>query len=164
MKDFFEYSDADSLDAMVLKQLEHIHGNWELIWDHYEDKYLEEDDSYAALLNELIDELGSVNPPQKYHDNEDRLAEYVKSSHNWNIKKVGNRWEGGDYINILEQGGFQDDDEKELVLAASGRIMAARDRGQIHFDDMEKSHKKILAGVLAIILYHRSDRVKTGNA
>lgn len=164
MNDFFNNSEADSLDAMVLKQLEHIYGNWELTWDYEEDKYLEEDDSYAALLNELIEELGSVSPPEKYHDNEDRLAEYVKNSLNWGIRKVGNRWEGDDYISILEQGGFQDVDEKELVLATSGRIRAAQERGQVHFDDMEKSHKKILADVLAVILYHRSDRVKASNA
>lgn len=160
MKEFFDYSEAYSLDAMVLKQLEHIRGNWELMWDHDEDKYLEEDNSYAALLNSLIEELGSVTPPEKYHDNEDRLAEYVKDRLGWNISKVGNRWVGVDYLSILEQGGFSDDDEKDLVLAAAGRIVAARDRGQMHFDEMENSHKKILADVLSIILYHRSHRLK----
>jgi hypothetical protein len=41
------------------------------------------------------------------------------------------------------------------VQAAAGRIHAAIDRGQLHFDDMEWSHQVILAGVLAAILYHR---------
>jgi len=56
---------------------------------------------------------------------------------------------------ILEQGGFHDINETELVQAATGRIQTALDLGQLHFDEMEDSHRKILAGVLCIILYHR---------
>ena len=58
---------------------------------------------------------------------------------------------------MLEQGGFNDIDEKNLVLSACGRVKAAIDRGQLHFDDMEKFHRKMLADVLAIILYHRDN-------
>lgn len=43
----------------------------------------------------------------------------------------------------------------DLVEATAGRIKAAIDRGQNHFDDMERSHQVILAGVLVAILYHR---------
>ncbi|MDL5054218.1 hypothetical protein QQ056_11755 [Oscillatoria laete-virens NRMC-F 0139] len=54
-----------------------------------------------------------------------------------------------------EQGGFKTDGDSDLVLAAAGRIKAAIDRGQTHFDDMERSHRIVLAGILAIIPCHR---------
>ncbi len=76
---------------------------------------------------------------------------------NWKIEKVGSRWIGENYAAILEQGGFNDFDELNLVLAAAGRIKAALARNQCHFDEMEQSHQKMLADVLAIILYHRTD-------
>ncbi len=75
----------------------------------------------------------------------------------WKIQKVGNRWEGEDYPFILEQGGFDDIDQEELLHAAAGRIKAAIARGQLHFDEMEWFHRKMLADVLAMILYHRAD-------
>ena len=56
---------------------------------------------------------------------------------------------------MLEQGGFKTDGDSDLILAAAGRIKAAIERGQRHFDDMERSHQVVLAGVLAAILYHR---------
>ena len=157
MKLFFSDSDSDMLDRDVLRPLSHIKGNWELTWCDVKKKYVEEDNSYAKLLNELISELESVKPPKKYHDNEDRLAEYVKEALKWPIRKQGSRWVGVDYDLILEQGGFHDVDEENLVLAAAGRIRAAQDRGQMHYDDMERSHKRMLAAVMTVILYHRTD-------
>ena len=153
--DFFKWS--GSLDRMVTRQLSHVRANWELTWDHEEEKYEPEEDSYAEMINELVVELSKLTPPQKYHDNEDCLAEYCKQGLNWNITKVGNRWVGSEYVVILEQGGFRDINEKNLCLAASGRVKAAIDHGQLHFDDMEESHRKILADVIAIILYHREN-------
>ena len=105
-----------------------------------------------------------VAPPQRYHDHEDRLGEFVKDRLKWPVRKVGNRWvrddygilRGDDYIALLEQGGFDDEAEAQLVLAAAGRIKAALDQGQNHFDAMEESHQRMLAGVLSVILYHRS--------
>ena len=60
-----------------------------------------------------------------------------------------------DYIALLEQGSFDDVEQKNLVLAAAGRIHAAMHLNQLHFDDLEQSHQYLLAGVLAAILYHR---------
>ena len=157
MKSFFEPSIV--FDHQVVRPLSHILPNWELTWDDTTGKYVEEEDSYAKLLNVLISELDSTIPPSKYHDNEDRLAEYVKKSLNWKIYKKGNRWLGMDYFSILEQGGFQDIDQNELLLAAAGRIKAAKDSGQFNFDDMEKSHREMLAAVITIILYHRTEFV-----
>ena len=154
MNDFFANSSADSLDLMVLKQLEHIYGNWELTWDYTENKYKEEENSFAALLNNLIEELDSVTPPDDYHMHEDILAMYLQDKEKWKIHKAGKYWKGGTYKGILEQGGFGAD-VHNLVLAAAGRIRTAKKFGQYHFDDMDISHKKILADILAIILYHR---------
>lgn len=154
-KSFFQ--DSELLDYLVLRPLSHIKANWELTTSADKNQLYEtEEDSYADLLNQLIIELGRVNPPHRYHDNEDCLAEYVKTSLRWNINKVGNKWIGMEYKSILEQGGFDDLDEVNLVLAASGRIKAAIKRNQHHFDDMETSHQNMLSIVLAIIMYHRS--------
>lgn len=152
-KEFF--SNSDLLDSLVLRPLSHIKGNWELTWDGDKQEYEPEEESYSELLNQLIEELGRVNPPSQYHDNEDCLAEYVRSNLTWNIKKVGGRWVGEDYSAILEQGGFNDIDQENLILAATGRIKVALNRKQLHFDDMEQSHQKMLVDVLAIILYYR---------
>lgn len=154
MRSFFAHSDL--IDHGVLRPLSHISENWELTWDAEAQKYEEEEHSYAKLLNQLIAEIESTTPPSKYHDNEDRLAEYTKKHLNWNIRKEGSRWVGSEYGAILEQGGFSDIDQNELILAAAGRIHAARIRGQNHFDEMEESHRRMLADVLTIILYHRT--------
>jgi len=155
MKNFFRNSEL--LDALALRQLSHINGNWELTWDESSDQYEPEEDSFAAKVNELIDALASLTPPLKYHDNEDRLAEQVQGRLGWNLQKIGTRWVGEDYPIVLEQGSFNDVDQRELMLAAAGRIKAAMIRGQMHFDEMERSHQRILADVLAIVLYHRAD-------
>lgn len=151
--DFFKRSDY--FDYLVTKQLSHINPNWELIWNQDNQQYEPEEQSFAQDVNTLIEELSQLNPPAKYHDHEDRLAEHCKQHLGWDIKKVGNRWQGHDYASILEQGGFRDVATKDLMLAASGRIRAAINRGQLHFDQMELFHQKMLADVLAIILYHR---------
>ena len=153
IKEFFGRSNI--FDEMVTLQLSHIRGNWELTWNDSEKKYEPEENSYAELVNELAIDLANLEPPLKYHDNEDRLAEYCKFSLNWKIQKIGNRWEGSDYVSILEQGGFNDYNQENLCLAACGRVKAALKRGQLNFDDMEESHRKILANVMAIALYHR---------
>ena len=82
----------------------------------------------------------------------------------WNLKE--NRVESeedslaeevNDYEAIINQGSFGDEDQKNLILAAAGRIEAAIEHGQTNFDDMEYGHQKILAMVMASILYQRID-------
>ena len=156
VKSFFKQSNY--LAYLVTRQLSHVKCNWELIWDHEKQEYAPEDDSYAELLNQLIEELNSVNPPSRYHQNEDCLAEYIIQNLKCNIKKVGSRWVGQDYAAILEQGGFNDINEENLILAAVGRIKAAINRKQLKFDQMETSHQKMLANILTYILYHRTNQ------
>jgi len=158
MLNFFNQSDV--FDHEALRPLSHIRGNWELTWDSERNRYFEEENSYANVVNNLLEELEQCDPPSKYHDNEDRLAYYVIKKLKWPIKKVGGRWVGEDYEIILEQGGFDDCGQKDLVLAAAGRIRAAVIHGQTHFDEMEQSHQHMLAAVISIILYHRTDLSK----
>lgn len=150
---FFQWSDL--FDHMVTRQLAHVKSNWELIWDHNNKQYEPEDDSFADMINNFVIELSQIEPPTKYHDNEDRLAEYCKSSLRWDIKKCGNRWIGAPYAVILEQGAYKDINQQELLFSISGRIKAALALNQVHFDDMEDGHQKILANVIAIFLFHR---------
>ncbi len=156
----------------MLRPLSHIRGNWELQIDPETGRYLEEEDSFAALFNALIDELASTQPSLRYHDNEDRLGEHVQKHLNWKIRKPGSTWVNqdgsrlhhSDYLALLEQGGFDIHGVRNLVLAASGRVHAAIQRGQMHFDDMERSHQVVLAGVLAAILYHREPYEENSNS
>jgi hypothetical protein len=162
VKDFFAWSEW--VDHEVPRPLSHIRANWEITWDHNTRSYRPEDDSFAELLNQLIGELDACDPPSRYHDNEDVLGECVQRKLNWGIKKVGRSWVGfdgrrlrpGDYIVMLQQGAFDDEEQANLVQAAAGRIQAAIMRGQTHFDQLEQSHQYMLAGVLASILYHRA--------
>jgi hypothetical protein len=78
MNSFF--GNSDSLDYMVLRPLDHIRGNWELIWNPESEVYEEGPDSFAGLLNGVIAELAAIESPSRYHDSEDRLAEYVKKN------------------------------------------------------------------------------------
>lgn len=162
VKDFFAWSDW--IDHEVLRPLSHIRANWELTWNPDTREYCPEDDSFAELLNQLVDQLDGCDPPSRYHDNEDVLGEYVQRKLNWGVKKAGRSWIASDgrrlcpttMSSFLQQGAFDDDGQVNLVRAAAGRIQAAIVRGQTHFDQMEQSHQYLLAGVLASILYHRA--------
>jgi hypothetical protein len=150
------FAESAILDHEVLRPLDHIFFDWELSWDNDKKKYDEEETTYAALLNELIEEIEQTAPPADYHESEDRLAKNVIRELKWNIRKEGQRWVGEDYILILEQGGFSDVNERDLVLAATGRVQAARKRGQNHFDEMEDRHRAMLSAIMVAILYHRT--------
>ncbi len=147
---------SELLDYLVLRPLSHIRGNWDLTYDGTEHFFVPEEDSFAVEINQLLIDLNNVKIPDSYHDNEDCLAQYVKANLNWDIKKDGKQWKGEEYKVILEQGGFSDDDQQNLLIAAAGRIKTTIiDYKQFHFDDMERGHQNILADILSIILYHR---------
>lgn len=153
LRDFFAWSDL--LDVEVLKPLDHIKSSWDVTWNAEASRYIPEEDSFADELNRLVEDLAITAPPKRYHDNEDVLAEYVIAKLKWPIRKEKARWVGVDYESILEQGGFNDVDQGDLLTAATGRIYAAFKFGQTHYDDMESSHRRMLGAVLSIILYHR---------
>ncbi|MCU8466012.1 hypothetical protein BTO03_24905 [Vibrio parahaemolyticus] len=149
---FFE--DSEFLDYEVLRPLSHIRGNWELS-PGTDTLFEPEEDSFAVELSQLIEELETTDIPSRYHDNEDRLARYVQEKFDNEIEKIGNRWVGQDYRIILQDAGFFDINEQNLVQSAKGRIVAAINFGQEHYDDMEFGHRKMLAVILTLILYHR---------
>jgi hypothetical protein len=153
IREFFAWSNW--LDSFVLRPLAHIAPYWEASWDHDEKRYRPEPHSFAADLNTLIDLLATQPRPNSYHDHEDNLAERVIRDLKWPIQKKDGRWIGADYGSILEQGAFDDLNQQNLLSAAAGRIHAAIDYGQRHFDDMEEGHLNILAALLSITLYHR---------
>ena len=150
---------SELLDYEVLKPLSHIRGNWELSSSFGDFHFQIEENSFAKELSELIDEIENIKIPKRYHDNEDMLSIYVQEKFNKEIKKVGKRWIGGPYKIILQDGGLFDIDEKNLVQSAKGRIIAAKIHNQNHYDDMELGHRKMLAVILTLILYHRSDNI-----
>ena len=154
MMSFFEKSEW--LDYYITKPLSHIRRNWELTWDDENNCYAPEDDSYAEELNKLIEEIGKTTIPESYHNNEDFLAEHVKSHLGWNIDKNNGRWENADYTSILEQGSFSLNGVDNLLQAIAGRIETARQYEQLHFDEMEEGHMRILALAMSVILYQRS--------
>lgn len=156
MINFFERSEL--LDYEVLRPLSHIRGNWELSSGTGDFHFEVEDDSFAKELSDLIDELDMTEIPKRYHDNEDQLVEYVRDRFDEEIKKVGSRWVGRDYQIILQDAGFFDFNEENLVQSAKGRIIAAQKFGQSHYDEMEQGHRKMLGVILALILYHREAR------
>ena len=153
MIEFFERSDL--LDYEVLRPLSHIRGNWELTSGSGNYHFEDDEDSFAKELSDLIDELETTEIPTRYHDNEDTLAEYVQDKFNSEIKKVGNRWVGQDYRIILQNAGFYDLNEENLVQSAKGRVIAAQRFNQNHYDKMEQGHRKMLAVILTLIIYHR---------
>lgn len=150
VKEFFAKSEM--LDYAVLRPLSHLNVCWELIWDGQ--NYVDEEDTFSGVLIRLIDRMSSASPPKKYHENEDILAESVVASLGWGIEKVGRRWEGADYVSILEQGSIGNAvNQDELFLATTGRVVAAINHGQHRFDDMEEGHQTILAAALSILVF-----------
>jgi hypothetical protein len=146
---------SEWLDYMVLRPLSHITGNWEMRWNSEEELYRHEPFSFAEDLNVVIELLATSPRPVKYHEHEDVLVENVVRELKWPLQKKGGRWIGADYQSILEQGGFDDLDQQSLITAATGRVHAALDHRQKHFDEMEDGHLHMLAALLSIIIYHR---------
>lgn len=105
-----------------------------------------------------------MNPPRKYHGNEDKLAEYLCNERGWKIKKVGSLWKRKDgtkldYPCLIEQGccGVASNLD-ELKTAIAGRIKAAKDHGQLHYDQMESNHRDILSASMAVWLFHTAPK------
>ncbi|MBB4402945.1 MULTISPECIES: hypothetical protein [Rhizobium/Agrobacterium group] len=153
VRNFFARSDL--LDRMTLRPLSHITTSWECAWNRETDQYEPEVDSFAADLNAVIDLVATCERPARYHDHEDTLAERTLRELKWPIQKKGAQWHGADYQAVLEQGAFGDVGQQDLIAAAAGRVHAAMDFGQLHFDDMEERHLNMLAALITIIIFHR---------
>ncbi|MDX8481845.1 hypothetical protein RFN28_25770 [Mesorhizobium sp. VK24D] len=147
------FARSDYLDRMTLRPLSHITLSWEVQWDLESEKYEPEYDSFADDLNVVIEQLANCARPASYHSHEDQLAENTLRLLKWPIQKKKGRWIGADYAAILEQGAFGE--MSTLISAACGRVHAAIDHGQAHFDEMEDGHLVMLAALITIIIYHR---------
>lgn len=147
------FARSSFIDYMVLRPLSHIAPNWEARWDG--DEYAPEHDSFAEDLNAVISQIAQCKRPYKYHDNEDKIVEMLINSLGWPVQKKNGKWIGANYAHMLEQGAFRDIGQKNLISAATGRVQAALDFGQNHFDDMEDGHLTMLAALMTIIIYHR---------
>ncbi len=145
---------------MVTRPLSHVRSNWELTENKSGTGFRREEDSYAEPLNQLFAELDELTPPEKYHANEDKLALYLVKKCSWNIVKDGNKWrmtngEKIDYALLIEQGcSGRSENVQEMKYALVGRMVAAQDRGQHRFDQMEKHHRKIFAAAISVVLFH----------
>ncbi|MES0178984.1 hypothetical protein NKJ86_10340 [Mesorhizobium sp. M0025] len=82
------FARSDYLDTMVLRPLSHITMNWEASWDG--ETYSPEAGSFAGDLNEIIEQIAVSARPDRYHDNEDKLAERVIAELRWPIPEK--RW------------------------------------------------------------------------
>lgn len=150
VKNFFAQSEY--LDQMVLRPLSHLDLEWELIQGN--DGYLLEEGNLSAHLINLIDVLASTVPPKKYHDNEDRLAEYLVSMGS-KIQKKGQYWIGDDYGFVLQQASLAHQlNNEELIFSAAGRVVAAIKHKQYKFDEMEEGHQAMLAAILTILVFN----------
>lgn len=147
------FARSDYLDRMALRPLSHFTSSWEVHWDTETSRYEPEFDSFADDLNVAIEQIAACERPVSYHSHEDFLAENTLRSLKWPIQKTKGRWIGADYAAILEQGAFGE--MPKLVAAACGRVHAAMDHGQAHFDVMEEGHLIMLAALITIIIYHR---------
>lgn len=66
---------SDQLDYATLRPISHVMPNWELIGSENGDPlFEEEEDSYAAHLNVLINEIAATSPPSDYHRHENQIA------------------------------------------------------------------------------------------
>ncbi|PKG39620.1 hypothetical protein [Psychromonas sp. Urea-02u-13] len=152
MRSFFENSDY--FERLVTKPLFYIKPDYELDWK--DGKLIESDDSFAKVLNQLLDKLDSIEAPKNYHLHEDILAEYC-SLEEPTVYKKGKLWLGQDYGWILENGAYEDIDEVNLTFAILGRVKAAFLRKQNTFDEMEERHRAMLSELLQCFIYHREN-------
>ena len=151
------FSRSDVFDHDVTRPLAHVKGGWELTWDDETCRYEHEEDSFAKYVNAMVDDIADTAISPQYHDNEDVVADYVASKPKSGLFKKDGRWVGAEYGFILEQGGFDDIDQGELLTSAIGRVAAAMAFGQTHYDQMEQGHRLMLGDILTIILFHRSN-------
>ncbi len=162
---FFEHSDW--LDYTTLRPIWHVAFNWELI-SASDDELLfeEEEDSLAAHLNVLIEQMAATAPPLDYHAFENEIASQYESAVSGRYYLKGKFWfdrqtempiAKDDVGHMMEQASCGSDDIPGLVHAAAGRVATAMAYGNSHFDDLDSGPMEMLAIVLMTILFRRSD-------
>lgn len=132
----------------------HIRGNWELQWNYEKLEFLEEEDSFAKDLNQLLRDIADYELPcnYRYHASEDIIARLVKKHLHWNIYRDRRGcWHGAEYIWIIEQGTLYDIDQQEILKAT----------GMIKYLQSEEELALILAHEIGHLEFHHSVRELT---
>ena len=159
------FSGSCLLDGEVLRPLSHVRSNWELMPD-IGGLYEIEEDSFAGMLNSLVSEIAATTPPSDYHSYENSVAAYMNLVRDetytlrkgrWRYAADGRTLSVHELTYMLEQASCDSNDIPDLVLAAAGRVRAALKFEQHHYDEMEGGHRIMLAALLTIILFRRSD-------
>lgn len=162
---FFE--DSDTLDHATLRPISHVAPNWELTWDSTSDRYEEEEDSLAAHLNKLIEEISNLVPPTDYHALENQHAinyegvasgRFYLDGKLWRDQQTGQLVDKDFVGHMIEQATCGHYDVPDLVLSAAGRISTALKFGVDHFDKLDRGHMEMLSVIITDILFRRSDR------
>lgn len=162
---FFENSDI--LDHAVLRPISHVAPNWELTWDLSSGRYEEEEDSLAAHLNKLIEEISHSLPPQDDHALENQYAINYEGVASGRFHLDGKLWrdrQTGKLVNkdfvghMIEQATCGHYDVPDLVHSAAGRVSTALQFGVDHFDKLDRGHMEMLSVIITDILFRRSDR------
>lgn len=158
---------SDQLDYTTLRPLSHVMCNWELTSSESGDPlFEEEEDSYAAHLNVLIDEIAATSPPSDYHAFENQIAaehngaiegRYFLKGGLWYDNETSQLIQKDDVGHMMEQASSAWDDIPELVLATAGRVATAMRHGVMEFDDLDQGHMEMMAIDLMTILFRRSD-------
>lgn len=162
------FADSAYLDYAALRPLSHVAPNWELTWDSSMGEYEAEEGSLAAHLNVLIEQVARSVPPTDYHSHENRLAQlYARvGGGRFHLSKSGKLWIDSQTNkptskemvgHMIEQASSGSDDVPDLVLACAGRVATAMRFGVRHFDDLDDGHLAMLAVLIAVVLFRRSD-------
>jgi hypothetical protein len=153
------------LDRSVLRPLSHIAMSWELRRTETVGVFMEEEDSLAVLMNQLILDISRATPPADYHAHEDaviRLREGIdngaiyQEGRRWRDRKTGEPLHKSSISSLMEQASIRYEDVPDLVLAAAGRVATALKFGDANFDDLDNGHADMLAEVLTVIIFIRA--------
>lgn len=159
------FGESGWLDRSVLRPLSHLALSWELRRTETVGVFMEEEDSLAGLMNQLIREISLATPPESYHAHEDAVIRLREGAASGLIYLQGKRWRDratGEPMakssigSLLEQASIGYDDVPDLVLAAAGRVATALKFGDANFDDLDEGHADMLAEVLTVILFIRA--------
>ncbi len=160
------FGESEWLDRAVLRPLSHIALSWELRRTDTVGVFMEEEDSLAALMNQLILDISRATPPADYHAHEDaviRLRDGIENGtiylerKRWRDRQTGEPLDKSTLGSLMEQASIIYEDIPDLVLAAAGRVATAMKHGDATFDDLDDGHADMLAEILTIIIWVRAN-------
>jgi hypothetical protein len=159
------FGESGWLDSAVLRPMSHIASCWELRRTDTVGVFMEEEESLAGLMNELIREISEATPPADYHAHEDAVMRLRQNNDSqiylgdkrWRDRATGLPLAKSAIAFFLEQASIGYEDVPDLVNAAAGRVAAALRFGNANFDQLDEGHADMLAEVLCVILFVRAN-------